>query len=167
MKIGLISDTHGYLEESICTHFSTCDEVWHLGDVGSPLLLDKLQETFKLRTVFGNIDGYNIRIRTEEALVFTLEDKRFLLIHIAGKPPHYTKQVRSLIEAHHPDVLICGHSHILKIAHDTQNKLLFVNPGAAGKHGFHKKKTLIRFEIEHGRIFNMEVIELGNRSTSS
>ena len=86
------------------------------------------------------------------------------MIHIAGKPPCYTAQVRSLIEAHQPDVLICGHSHILKIEQDTRNGLLFINPGAAGKHGFHKKKTLLRFEIEQGRMFNMEVIELGNRS---
>lgn len=165
MKIGLVSDTHGHLEESIFEHFSACDEVWHLGDVGQEAVLDRLEASFELRTVYGNIDGHTVRVRSSEFLSFELEGKKFLLIHIAGKPPKYTATVRALIQQHKPDVLICGHSHILKIEQDRTNQLLYINPGAAGKHGFHKKKTLLRFEIEQGRMFNMEVIELGNRSS--
>lgn len=165
MKIGLISDTHGYLDESVFTHFNSCDQVWHLGDVGTPDVLDRLEEKFVIRAVYGNIDGHEIRVRTKEELCFELEGKRFLLCHIAGRPGRYNSKVKALIQQHSPEVLICGHSHILRVEQDKTNQLLFINPGAAGKHGFHKKKTLIRFDIDQGRMFNMEVIDLGNRSS--
>lgn len=167
MKIGLISDTHGHLEESVFSYFSACSEVWHLGDIGTLEVLDQLEARFPVRSVYGNIDGHPIRVRTQEFAAFQIENKRFLLIHIGAKPPRYTKQVRALLNRYKPDVLICGHSHILKVEQDPKNNLLYINPGAAGKNGFHKKKTLIRFEIEQGRIFNMEVIELGNRASLS
>ena len=167
MKIGLISDTHGHFEASILQYFDKCDEVWHLGDIGTVAVLDQLTAHFKVRSVFGNIDGHDIRVRSREFLAFQLSGKKFLLIHIAGKPPRYNPQVRKLIYQYRPDVLICGHSHMLSVQQDPQNQLLFINPGAAGKHGFHKKKTLIRFDLDQGRMSNMEVIELGNRASLS
>jgi putative phosphoesterase len=167
MKIGLISDTHGHLDDSVFNHFSACNQVWHLGDIGTVDVLDKLENTFELKAVYGNIDGHKIRIRAQEILLLEIERKKFLLTHIAGRPGKYDRKVKELIKQHRPDVLICGHSHILRVEQDHPNQLLYINPGAAGKHGFHKKKTLIRFEINQGRIFNMEVIEMGNRSSLS
>jgi putative phosphoesterase len=164
MKIGLISDTHGFMDESVFKYFSDCDQVWHLGDIGSIEILERLEHSFDVRAVYGNIDGQDIRIRTSKVILLDIEQKRFLLTHIAGRPGKYNSNAKELIRQHRPDVLICGHSHILQVEQDQTNKLLFINPGAAGRHGFHKKKTLIRFDIEQGRMYNLEVIDMGNRS---
>lgn len=164
MTIGLISDTHGYLDPTFSKYFDQCDEIWHMGDIGTITVLDELEAYRTTRAVYGNIDGHDLRIRTSEYLIFDLEGKRFMMTHIAGKPPAYNPKVRALIKSHQPDVLLCGHSHILRVEQDARNKLLFINPGAAGKHGFHKKKTLIRFKIDQGQIYEMEVIELGDRA---
>jgi hypothetical protein len=164
MKIGLLSDTHGYLDQSVFEYFKDCDEVWHGGDIGTLDVLEKLENFKPLRAVFGNIDGHEIRIRTKEIELISCGGMKIMIIHIAGKPPGYNKEVRKLIAEKRPEILVCGHSHILKIQHDKKWKVLFLNPGAAGKYGFHKVKTLLRFEIEGGRIFNMEVIEIGPRA---
>ena len=164
MTIGLISDTHGFLDDKVCSYFESCNEIWHIGDIGTIDVLDQL-ETFKpIRAVYGNIDSHALRLRAPENLIFSLEGKKFLLTHIAGKPTNYNPRVRTLIREHTPDVLICGHSHILRVEQDRVNNLLFINPGAAGRHGFHKKKTMIRFKIDQGRMYDMEVIELGDRA---
>ncbi|RED93410.1 metallophosphoesterase family protein [Marinoscillum furvescens] len=163
MKIGLISDTHSHLEDSVFTHFEDCDEIWHAGDIGTQSVLEKLEAFKPTRAVFGNIDGHEIRAAVPEDQVFEREGVKILMTHIAGKPPGYNARVKKLIAAHQPDILICGHSHILKVAPDKSNNLLFVNPGAAGIHGFHKIKTLLRMELQEGKISNMEVVELGYR----
>ncbi len=164
MKIGLISDTHGFLDESVFRYFESCDEIWHAGDIGTVDVLEQLEKFKTTRAVFGNIDGHDLRIRTKEYLLINGPNIKFLLIHIAGKAPRYNPQVRKLIQEFKPNVLICGHSHFLKVERDIAHDLLFMNPGAAGRHGFHKVRTLLRFELADGKLENLEVIELGSRS---
>ena len=163
MRIGIISDTHSYLDPSVFKYFSQCDELWHAGDIGTLDVLQQLEAFRPTMAVFGNIDGHEVRAASPEDLVFVREGKKILMTHIAGSPPRYNPRVRELIRTHQPDVLVCGHSHILKVQPDKANNLLFINPGAAGKHGFHKIKTLLRLEIQEGKIQNLEVVELGPR----
>ncbi|WP_339044302.1 metallophosphoesterase family protein [Cardinium endosymbiont of Tipula unca] len=165
MKIGLISDTHGWLDPKVFDHFEQCDEVWHVGDIGDPALLTALSKFKQLRAVHGNIDGKEIRNECPEIQQFTCERLTVWMIHIAGNPPLYTAQVRALLSQGVPDVLVCGHSHILRVMHDIKHPpLLFLNPGAAGRHGFHHIRTLLRFEIHGKKMSNMEVVELGTRA---
>lgn len=164
MKIGLISDTHGHFEPSIATYFKNVDQIWHAGDIGTLSVLEELVKIKPVKAVFGNIDGQEIRNVCPEYLSFTMEGVSVLLIHIAGALGRYNPQVNRLLKNYHPKVLICGHSHILKVAPDKKNNLLHMNPGAAGKYGFHKMKTLLRFELLRGEIKNLEVVELGPRS---
>ncbi len=165
LRVGLISDTHGYLDHKVFEYFKDCDEIWHAGDIGTLEVLDRL-ETFKpTLAVYGNIDGGEIRIRTREDQILQREGLVILITHIASKPPKYNLRVRKLIGLHDPDILICGHSHFLKVQKDDENDLLFLNPGAAGKHGLHKMRTLLRFAIEAGKIKDLEVIELGLRGS--
>ncbi|MEO9477167.1 MAG: metallophosphoesterase family protein [Cyclobacteriaceae bacterium] len=163
MKIGLISDTHYHLEESVFEHFKNCDEIWHAGDIGGLEVLEKLEEFKPTMAVWGNIDDHEVRAATTEGHVFEREGVRVLMTHIAGKPPRYNKQVHQHILRHKPRLLVCGHSHILKVMPDKANNLIYINPGAAGIHGFHKVKTIMRFDLIAGKIQNMEVIELGLR----
>ena len=163
MKIGLISDTHGYLDSKIFHYTKECDEIWHAGDIGNVSLLSKLENFKPLRAVFGNIDSQEIRLCTSEIAFISCGGMNIIMTHIAGKPPSYTKKIRTQLLANQPDIIVCGHSHILKVIFDKKNKILYLNPGAAGRHGFHKVKTLLRFEIDNGKIFNMEVIEFGSR----
>ena len=164
MFIGLLSDTHGYLDEKVFTHFINCDEIWHAGDIGTLALFEALRAFKPLRAVYGNIDDKLIQSRVPEDLYFECEGLKIFITHIGGKPPIYNPRVKKLLSKANPDVFICGHSHMLLVKRDmTLNNMLFVNPGAAGNHGFHAMKTLIRFEIENKKIKNMEVIELGKR----
>lgn len=162
-KIGLLSDTHGYLPERIFEHFKDCDEIWHAGDIGTTEVIDKLEAFKPCRMVYGNIDGTSIRKRTHESLVFTMEGLKVLMLHIGGYPGKYHPDARILIEKEMPGLFICGHSHILKVQYDTRYQLLHINPGAAGNHGWHKIITIVRFGIEKGKPVNMEVIEIGER----
>lgn len=164
MKIGLLSDTHGYLDDRILDYFKDCDEIWHAGDVGDITVTDKLKSFKKLRCVYGNIDGGEIRKEFRETLRFSLNGVHFLITHIGGKPYVYSKNIKNEIMNNPPDVFICGHSHILKVQFDKRINVLYINPGAAGKHGFHKVRTVIRFEIKNKGLKNMEVIELGTRA---
>ncbi|MEQ9403427.1 MAG: metallophosphoesterase family protein [Cyclobacteriaceae bacterium] len=164
MKIGLISDTHGYLDEKVFHYFSEVDEVWHAGDIGTEELLSKLQDFKPVVAVYGNIDGGTLRIECKAGEIFEREGVRVLITHIAGKPPRYNKEVLAYVKQYQPKLLVCGHSHILKVMPDKSNNLLFMNPGAAGRHGFHKMRTLLRFDLESGEIKNLEVVELGPRS---
>ena len=164
MKIGLISDTHGFLDPKVFSYFEHCDEIWHAGDIGTLELLDELNDFKPTHAVWGNIDGHKIREATPEDLLLRRSGKVFLMTHIAGKPPSYNKRVRDLLDQHQPDVLICGHSHILKVEMDKKRNVLFMNPGAAGRHGFHKVKTLLRFDVADNTLKNLEVVELGPRA---
>ena len=167
MRIGIISDTHSYLDPSVFKYFSQCDEIWHAGDIGTLDVLQQLEAFKPTMAVFGNIDGHDVRAASPEDQVFVREGKKILMTHIARSLPRYNPRVRDLIKTHQPDVLVCGHSHLLKVQPDKANNLLFINPGAAGKHGFHKIKTLLRLEIQEGKIQNLEVVELGPRGQIS
>lgn len=162
-RIGLISDTHGYLDPKVFDYFKDCDEIWHAGDFGDGVS-EQLASFKPLRGVYGNIDGQKIRSQHPEELFFECDGISILMIHIGGSPGNYYPQARKSIELHKPLVFICGHSHILKVMQDKNHNLLYMNPGAAGKHGFHKMRTLLRFEINNGKIENMQAIELGLRS---
>ena len=164
MKIGLLSDTHSYLDDKIFYHFKDCDEIWHAGDVGADNVLDQLREFKPVRAVFGNIDGGIVRQTCSEDLLFEVSGLRVFMTHIGGYPPKYAGRVRSVLKAEQPDLYICGHSHILKIMRDPAlNNLLHINPGAAGRHGFQQMRTLVRFDVAAGVISNVQVIELGKR----
>lgn len=164
LHVGLLSDTHGYLDEPILKHLEKCDEIWHAGDVGTVHILDQLERIKPVRVVFGNIDGRDVRLRCPEHQRFDLEGVRIWMTHIGGAPPRYNPQVRPELQRQTPDLFICGHSHILRVMRDPAlGKMLYVNPGAAGHHGFHHVRTLLRFGLDAGKVVNMEVVELGRR----
>ena len=167
MKIGLLSDTHSYLDPKIFTVFARCDEIWHAGDIGNIKVLEELQEFKVVRAVYGNIDDAVVRVETREWLDFTVEGMHILMTHIGGYPGRYARGVRSILEEKSPDLFICGHSHILKVIYDKQLSLLHMNPGAAGKHGMHRIRTALRFDLLDGKVKNPEIIELGLRGSLS
>jgi hypothetical protein len=164
VKVGLLSDTHGYLDPALEKHFAGCDEIWHAGDIGSVDVLTQLRVWKPVRAVYGNIDEPEIRHRLPEDEQFTAEGVHVWITHIGGSPPHYNARVNKRLETDTPHVFICGHSHILKVMKDEKrNGMLFINPGAAGMQGFHPVRTAVRFDIGGGRISRLEVIELGKR----
>lgn len=167
MEIGIISDTHGYMDNRILHHFEGCDLIIHAGDVGDSSVITSLRLVSKVECVYGNIDDQSIRIEFPEWKLLSIAGVNILLIHIAGSIGRYNQKVRSLLAKHSPDVLICGHSHILKIIRDDAYRVLHINPGAAGIHGFHKVRTLIRVKAEDGKLKDLRVVELGPRSTKS
>ncbi len=162
--IALLSDTHNYLDESILKHLQHCDEIWHAGDFGTALIADKLLMLKPLKGVYGNIDGYDIRSMFPETLSFYWEEVKVLMKHIGGYPGRYATGVKDLILKEKPALFISGHSHILKVMYDDKLKCLHINPGAAGIHGWHKIRTMVRFVIDGKNISKCEVIELGNRA---
>ena len=162
-RIGLISDTHSFLDEKVFEHFQNCDEIWHAGDFGEEDLAKKLKEKKSLRGVYGNIDGQDIRSEFPEQLVFMCEEVKVMMRHIGGYPPRYNPETKKEILLHQPQLFISGHSHILKVMYDDKLQCLHMNPGAAGKHGWHKTRTIIRFVIDGKNMSNCEVIELGSR----
>jgi len=163
VKIGLLSDTHSYLDEKVFEHFKDCDEVWHAGDIGDIAVADKLEDFKKFRAVNGNIDDRVIKSIYPDNLRFEIEGLNVFMTHIGGYPDRYTKRVKSILEEEKPDLYICGHSHILKVIRDKEIGVLHMNPGACGHHGLHVVRTLIRFDIENGKPKNLEVVELGRR----
>lgn len=165
MRIGLISDTHSFLDQRVFDHFKDCDEIWHAGDVGDYNVITQLEAFKPVRGVYGNIDDQKVRNVFPENLWLEVEGVRVLMTHIAGAPPRYNPRVKKLIATDPPALLICGHSHILRVSRDINyNNMLYVNPGAAGNHGFHKVRTIVRFTALDGTIKDMEVVELGKRS---
>lgn len=159
-RIGLLSDTHCHLDAKVMLYFKDCDEIWHAGDIGCLDVLDEL-EKFKLtRAVFGNIDGDIVRRSTQKTLRFKCEDVNVLLTHIGGYPGKYAPEIKSELLNQPPQLFICGHSHILKVQYDNKLELLHINPGAAGKYGFHKVRTIVRFTIDGKTIKDLEVIEI-------
>ncbi len=162
-KIGIISDTHGYLDEAVFKHFKDCDEVWHAGDFGSLDIVQNLQDFKPFRGVWGNIDGNEIRNVVPEQLSFQCEGVNVFMTHIGGYPGHYSRGIKERLVESSAHLFICGHSHILKIMYDDKIHCLHMNPGAAGKHGWHKMRTLICFEIDGAKMKNCEVIEIGKK----
>lgn len=164
LKIGLISDTHSWLDPAIFEYFKECDEIWHLGDVGSENIIHELQKFKPLRAVFGNIDGPIIRQLIPEDLYFEAEGLKILMTHIGSLPPKYSGRINKLLKIHNPDLFLCGHSHILRVIKDKDKfNLVYINPGAAGHHGFHHVRTIMRMTLENRKITNLEAIELGQR----
>jgi putative phosphoesterase len=167
MKIGVLSDTHGYLDNKLFSFFADCDEVWHAGDIGSSEILTRLNNFRPVVAVYGNIDGTDVRIVTSEHKRMIREDVDIWMTHIGGYPGNYERRIKNEIVSNPPDLFITGHSHILKVMHDKKLNLLYINPGAAGYHGFHKVRTAVRFSILDKKISDLEVIELGLRSSRS
>jgi len=163
MRIGLISDTHGWIHPSLFGHFKDCDEIWHAGDIGNIQTANSLAAFKPLRAVFGNIDDSVVKSAYQEHLRFTIGEMDIWMTHIGGTPGNYSPKIKSEIYSNPPDVFICGHSHLVKVKFDKRAGLLFINPGAAGNAGFHKYMTAIRFRIDGGKIHNLELIEMGER----
>jgi uncharacterized protein len=167
-RIGLLSDTHGDIPERLFIFFEKCDEIWHAGDIGNDEALNKLVGDRMIRAVYGNIDGQDIRIKYPAKLRFLCEGMDILMTHIGGYPGHYDRSVRDEITTRPPKLFICGHSHILKVIYDKKLEILHLNPGAAGRNGFHRVCTALRFIIDGPEIREMEIWEterLSERAT--
>lgn len=158
-KIGLLSDTHGWLNPAVFDFFKDCDEIWHAGDIGSADVADALSAFKPLRAVYGNIDDYKVRAMFDWLNIFVIEKVVVMMTHIGGYPNHYEPGIEELIIEEKPDIFISGHSHILKVMRDKDYDLLHINPGAAGNTGFHKVMTMVRFQIDGREIKNMELYE--------
>jgi len=157
--IGLLSDTHSFLTPAISTHFSDCDEIWHAGDIGNTETADLLEKIKPLRAVYGNIDSIEIRRRYPLNQVFECEGVKVIITHIAGYPGKYSARALQLIATHIPKLFICGHSHIIKVIYDKKLDHLHINPGAAGREGFHKICTFVKFIIDDHHIRDLRIIE--------
>lgn len=164
VRIGLISDTHGTLDRKFINWFSEVDEIWHAGDIGNMALLEALEACKPLRAVYGNIDGQDIRSAVPEDQIFNCGDIRVWITHIGGYPGKYQTRIRNKIKEINPGLLVCGHSHILKVMYDKPNGLMYMNPGAAGKSGLHQVRTALRFSIAGEKISELEVMELARQS---
>ena len=164
-RIGLISDTHNYLDDTVFKHFENCDEIWHAGDFGSIGIADRLSvhSGLTLKGVWGNIDGYDVRSVYPQKLVWDCEGVKVYMTHIGGYPGRYAPGIKQELIAGKAKLFICGHSHILKVMYDKAIDCLHMNPGAAGNQGWHQIKTVIRFAIDGAEIKNCEAIELGKR----
>jgi putative phosphoesterase len=163
--IALLSDNHSYYGEDIQQHVNDVDEVWHAGDIGDFASIEPLIEKRTFRAVFGNIDDRDIRNRYPHELDFECEGIRVLMTHIGGYPGKYPQHIKERILLHKPNLFICGHSHICKVMYDKSFEMWHMNPGAYGHHGFHKVRTLLKFEIDAGKIQHLRVIELGMRGS--
>lgn len=158
-KILLLSDTHSYIDDTILKYVKQADEVWHAGDIGDLKVTDIISELKPLRAVYGNIDDHKARTVFPLDLKFMCEDVSVYITHIGGYPGKYNQRIRAAIYANPPRLFISGHSHILKVMNDKKTGLIHMNPGAIGTHGFHKVRTMLRFEIDKTKISNLEVIE--------
>lgn len=158
-KILLLSDTHSYIDDTIIKYVKQADEVWHAGDIGDLKVIDEIKKYKPLKAVYGNIDDTKARAEFPLNLRFQCEEVDVYITHIGGYPPKYNSWVKEALQNNPPDLFICGHSHILKVMPDKKLNLLHMNPGAVGKHGFHQKRTMLRFNIEGKNIKDLEVIE--------
>lgn len=162
-KILLLSDTHSFIDAQILKFVKQADEVWHAGDIGQLNVTDSIKKLKPLRAVYGNIDDKTARLEFGLDLKFEVENVRVWMTHIGGYPHKYNLRIREEIKKNPPKIFISGHSHILKVQFDKTLNLLHLNPGAAGNHGFHKIRTMLRFVLENGEIKNLEIIELAKR----
>jgi len=160
MKIGLISDTHCFIHPKIYDFFKDCEQIWHAGDFGNLDVVYELKSFKPLIGVYGNIDGFEVRAQFPEFQIFKCEDVKVVMTHIGGFPYRYDSKAKSIIETEKPKLFISGHSHILKVVNDKKYNLLHINPGAAGKYGFHLVITLLKFDIIGYDIKNLEIMEL-------
>ncbi len=158
-KILLLSDTHGYMDDALLRHVKWADEVWHAGDIGDLSVTDAIKEFKPLKAVYGNIDDAKARMEFPLDQRFLCEEINVWMTHIGGYPGRYEPRVKAEIAQNPPDLFICGHSHILKVMRDPKLGLIHMNPGAAGIYGFHKVRTLLRFEVVDKDLKNLEVIE--------
>lgn len=156
-RIGVLSDTHGVVPRQVYSFFEECDELWHAGDMGAGVY-DELCRFKPLRAVYGNMDGYDLRYRVPATSLFTCEGLKVLLTHIGGWPGHYPPDILKILKDDRPDIFVCGHSHILKVMYDKELNLLHINPGAAGRQGFHKVGTMVRFTID-GTPKDLEILD--------
>jgi putative phosphoesterase len=163
MKIGILSDTHGWIDPAVYEYFASVDEIWHAGDAGGIEVISELESFRPLRAVWGNCDDHEVRRATGEYQYFSAGLKKVLIIHIGGYPGHYSARARELISQLKPDIFVCGHSHIVKVIFDKKYNMLCINPGAAGRIGMHRIRTLLRFSIEGNNVSDMELIETGRR----
>lgn len=163
MRIGLLSDTHSYIDDNILSYFEDCDEIWHAGDIGHLNITDKIEAFKPLKSVYGNIDDAVARQTFPLDLRFDCEGMDVFITHIGGYPGRYNQRVTRIFEENPPDLFICGHSHVMKVMMDKKYNFLHINPGACGHHGFHKMRTMARFTIEKGKIKDLQAIELGIR----
>lgn len=158
--IGLLSDTHSYIHPSIITFLQSCDEIWHAGDIGNLDTAKELASIKPLKAVYGNIDNHDLRSFYPEYQYFLCEEKAVVILHIGGYPGNYSPKAKELIKNYKPDIFISGHSHILKVINDPKNNLLHINPGAAGKYGFHQVITAMKFIIDGANIRDLEILEI-------
>lgn len=159
LQVGIFSDTHGAIHPKLFTFFKDCDELWHAGDWGSPEAVEEIKNFKPLRSVYGNIDRTEIRSQFDEVLEFETEKLKVCMLHIGGYPGHYSLRFKKVLKARVPDIMVCGHSHILKVMRDPLNNLMHFNPGAAGNQGFHKVCTALRLQIDKGQLSGLEVLE--------
>lgn len=165
-RIALLSDTHSHLDDRMIKLLEECDEIWHAGDIGSYTVTDRLMQLKPLKAVCGNIDGADLRLQFPLSLRFNCEEVDVFITHIGGYPGHYDRDMVTLLKNNPPRLFIAGHSHILKVIYDQKYQMLHINPGAAGQHGFHLVRTIVRFTIDGDQIRNLEVVELGKRGES-
>lgn len=163
-RIGLLSDTHSYINPKVSSFFADCNEIWHAGDIGDLDTAVILASMKPLKAVVGNIDGNDLKSFYPHYQEFMCEDVKVLILHIGGYPGKYTQEARKLIKEMKPRLFITGHSHILKVINDPKNNLLHINPGAAGKSGFHEVSTLVRFTIDGADIKELEIMELPRKA---
>ncbi len=159
-KIGVLSDTHGTLDEPLLRFLEPCEEIWHAGDIGSEGVADRLEKMAILRAVYGNIDDHRLRTRYPEFQYFECEGHRVLITHIGGTPSRYQPGLLAYVRKHPAGILVTGHSHILRVQYDERQAWMFINPGAAGRSGFHQKRTILRFDLDREGLHRMEVLEL-------
>ena len=162
-NILLLSDTHSFIDAQILKFVKQADEVWHVGDIGDLNVTDTIKKLKPLRAVFGNIDDQHARAEFPLDLKFEIEKTTVWMTHIGGYPNNYYRRIREEVKTNPPKIFISGHSHILKVQYDKKLNLLHLNPGAAGNHGFHKIRTMLRFQLKNGEIKNLEIIELAKR----
>ena len=159
-QIGVLSDTHGHIDEKVLAFFANVDEIWHAGDIGSLAVIEKLKAFKPLKAVYGNIDGHDIRIEFPEILRFKCEDIEVVMTHIGGYPDKYAPGIKKILQANPPGLFVCGHSHILRVMFDKKLNCMHINPGAAGISGFHNVRTAVRFAVEGKELKEMEVWEM-------
>jgi len=163
MRIGLLSDTHGYVDESIGTYLKVCDEIWHAGDFGNEAVVERLQQWADVQGVYGNIDSAAVRRRFPENVRLEREGVRLFMRHILPRPARYGPSLAAEIDEYGASLVVCGHSHIALVERDPVTGILHINPGAAGRQGWHTVRTLMRFTLNAGTLKDLELIELGPR----